>query len=283
VGSARVHYVRATYKVDVWKTQHAVKTFLEPEIPASLWDASLVFPQRIEIADAPEADAQFAPVPPELLHVERYKDFAKQLAHHLYRSQCVTVWRFKELKLYSEPDEPLEDFRVRAGHAQRELRDRAVEKLRKKHAGSLASIRSQLQKAEDRLAREESQYRERQVDTTVSIGQTILGALFGRKLASRTNVGRASTSARAAGRAAREYGDVERAEEAVHEAQVKLADQEAAFRQELDQLHAAYALEGLEMEELEVKPRKSDIVVEEVALAWLPWRIDERGAAHVAW
>jgi hypothetical protein len=283
VGTARVHYVRATYKVDVWKTRYAVETFLEPELPASLWDRSLVFPQPIELAEPPEANAQFAPLPPELLQVDRYKDFERQLIVHLYRCQRVIVWHCKELKLYSESDEPLEDFRVRAGHLQREHRDRAVEKLRKKHADSLASIQSQIQKAEERLAREESQYRQRKVDTTVSIGQTILGALFGRKLASSTNVGRASTSARAAGRAAREYGDVERAQEALEEAKDKLAAQEKAFQKELEDLHKAHSVDRLELEELKVKPRKSDIVVEELAFAWLPWRIDDRGTAHVAW
>ena len=61
--------------------------------------------------------------------------------------------------------------------------------------------------------REREQYSAKKIDTVISIGASVVGALFGRKLASRTNVGRAATAMRGIGRAADERGDVGRAEE----------------------------------------------------------------------
>jgi hypothetical protein len=283
VGTAKVHFVRATYNVDTWKTLHAVQTLRTGELPEPLWDDSLISLQSPEFLTSPPAAGEFDPIPQELLNVKAYKGFEKQLADHLYRSQSVVVRRCQSLKLLSEPDEHLDDFRIRAAQLLREERDRAVEKLREKHAGRLAAIQSQIGKAEERISREKSQYRHRQIDTAVSLGQTVLGALFGRKLASRTNVGRASTSARSVTRTAREYSDVGRAEEALEDAKKKLADEEAEFAKELQELHQTYTPDRLEIEELHVKPKKSDVNVEQLAFIWLPWRTDQHGRAERAW
>ena len=118
------------------------------------------------------------------------------------------------------------------------------------------------------------------LDSAVSFGSTVLGALFGRKLTSRTNVSKASTSVRSLGRAAEQRGDIARAKEDHEEAQRKLMELEKEFAEETKSLEAEYDVENLELEELTVKPRKSDIGVQRVALAWTPWRVDSAGIAE---
>jgi hypothetical protein len=117
------------------------------------------------------------------------------------------------------------------------------------------------------------------VQAAISFGASVLGALMGRKVASSANVGRAASAMRAAGRATRDHGDIEHAEETVESLQQRLSDLEAEFQQEVDKIDAAIKPEALVIEPLVIRAKKSEIAIERVALAWLPWFVDSANAA----
>jgi hypothetical protein len=104
----------------------------------------------------------------------------------------------------------------------------------------------------------------------ISVGATLLGALFGRKVASASNVGRATTAARGMSRAAREKDDVGSAEEALRAARDELIALEQAFQKDAAELGSLPEPEALGLLDVPVKPRKADTVVERVALVWVP-------------
>ena len=82
-------------------------------------------------------------------------------------------------------------------------------------------LQERVEKAGVRVARESDQYASQRTQTVISVGETLLGALFGRKLGSRTNVGRASRTARSASRASREREDVARAQNVLDELRIE--------------------------------------------------------------
>ena len=94
----------------------------------------------------------------------------------------------------------------------------------------------------------------------------MLGALFGRKMASAGTLGRASTTLNRASRTARQRGDVQRAQDSVEALNVRLKEK--------------YNPEFLDLEQTRVCPRKSDLSVKTVQLAWTPWQIDADGIAE---
>jgi hypothetical protein len=130
------------------------------------------------------------------------------------------------------------------------------------------------------VERERSQYRQQKLQTVVSVGATLLGALFGRKLASATNVGRATTAARGVGRASRERGDVGRALEDLETLRTKLDELGAQFEEQLGALRRQSDGDEPVCREREIRARKGDLTVERVTLVWTPWRIDAQGIAH---
>ena len=119
------------------------------------------------------------------------------------------------------------------------------------------------------MRRETSQYDQQKSQSMISIGSTLLGALFGRKLASSASVGRATTAARGVSRAAREREDIASAEAELARAKDELLALEARFQSEAAELGAVPAPEALGITELALKPKKSDIAVESVALVWV--------------
>jgi hypothetical protein len=115
----------------------------------------------------------------------------------------------------------------------------------------------------------------------VSLGATVLGALFGRKATSVGTVQRAGTTLRGVGRAAREKGDIARARADVEAQGRKLQELEQQFEEEVAEVRDALSDPAdLELQEIQVRPRKSDIAVERVALVWTPWKLGPDGIAR---
>ena len=108
------------------------------------------------------------------------KDFAKWLA----QVERVEVLRHRDLKLVSNPGESERDFRIRVQDANRTARDEAIDAVRKKYAPRQAQLAERLRRAEATVARETEQASHAKLQTAVSVGATILGALFGRKAVS---------------------------------------------------------------------------------------------------
>ncbi len=207
--------------------------------------------------------------------------WGKMLTTHLYRERPLTLWSCKKPKAIGEVDEDAGRFRARLGDLVREDRDLASEKLRARYAPKLARVEEKIRRAEQRIEREQGQVADKKLATAVSVGATVLGALFGRKLTSAGNVTRAGSAARSAGRIAKEKADVERARADLAAARSQLADLDAEFREKLAAMPAASA-EDLELDELVIRPRKSDLAAENLGLVWTPWWVGPDGVAVAA-
>jgi Skp family chaperone for outer membrane proteins len=178
------------------------------------------------------------------------------------------------LKLTSNPGESQGDFRARLAQGLREHRDREVAKLREKHAAKLKSIEDRLQRATDRVEREKSEYSQRKLDTAISIGTSVLGAIFGGRSAATT---RAGSAARSAGRVFSERGDVARAGESLQSLTAERDELLKRIEQEAGALTASLDPASIALERIRLAPRKSDIAVGRIVLAWEPWRAGPDG------
>ena len=69
----------------------------------------------------------------------------------------------------------------------------------------------------------------------------------------------------------KERGEVARAGEKVEDLKQQLADLEAELQGEMDKIKEAYQPESLKLEEIAVRPRKTDVKVEAVSVVWVPW------------
>lgn len=113
----------------------------------------------------------------------------------------------------------------------------------------------------------------------VSILTSIAGALFGRRLRSAANVSRAGTAVRSAGRISREADDVRHAEQTLEAVLEKCRDLDAEVESAVRVIQDKFDPDLLELNERELRPRKSDLSVEQVVLVWLPYTTDEHGVA----
>ena len=199
-----------------------------------------------------------------------YARWAKMLESQLFKARPLTLYECRALRAFSNAGESLGDFRVRLRDRLHESRDLELEKLRQKWAPKLAALQERQRRAAERAAREQDEYSSKKLETAVSLGASVLGALFGRKLASASNVGRAASVARNVGRAARERDDIARAEESSEAIAAQLKQFEAQFQAEVEALRSAGGVDELEIAEISVAPRKGDLSIDSLVLLWAP-------------
>ncbi len=274
LGAGRLHYVRSSYNIDVWQERTFLAHITGDELPNDVWDEAEAQDRPLDLDDPAPADAQFANVGPGFQKAQNYKSWEKEFKEFLYREQGATVWKCPDLQQYSEPNETEGDFRVRLEQLVSEKRDEETEKLRKKFAKQFTAMRDKIRRAEDRVEREEAQYKQSSMSSYLNIGSTIMGALLGRRST------RTTTTMRSYGRASKEKDDVYRAKEDMEELQGQYKDLEREFNDAMSDLADKISVENLELEELNLPPRKSDILVERFAVCWLPWRVDSNGIAE---
>jgi phage host-nuclease inhibitor protein Gam len=278
----RLHFSRSTYKIDSWETLEFFAR-LVPDQKGSPWEqATQIRCDSLQTQDEPESEVPFAAWPPELTRSTTFTSWKARLKEFCYRSRAVTIWRCENPKAYSQLGESEGEFRTRLALLARETRDLEVEKLRKRYASKIATLKDRIRSAEERVQREDSQYGKAKMDSVISFGSTVLNALFGRKLASATNVRRASTTMKGVGSAAQQRRDVQLAEQKLADYQRQLDEMEQQLKEDLSELEQSYRAENLELEPLSLKPLKTDIQVDAVQLVWTPWDVTADGIAERA-
>lgn len=270
LASAQLHFIDSSSSLDTWQTVTLAAPFGDGgEV---LWDEAQ--PASASLGPA-VAGASFADLPATAMRAASYTSWGKQLATWLYQNQRLQLFSCDALKMVSTPGESEGDFRARLQLAARERRDAEATKLQQRYAPKLASLRDQISRARQKVEKEREQASQQKLNTAISVGSTLLGALFGRKVTSASNVGRATSAVRSASRIGRETADVARAEESVQSLEQKLADLEKELAAAIAGLEGTLATDALVLRPVAVSPRKSDIGVGKVQLMWTPWR---RGA-----
>jgi hypothetical protein len=226
--------------------------------------------QASALETAPSAGATFDPLPQAASVAKNYAAWQKSFANWLAQSQRLELWRHADLKLTSNPGESERDFRIRVQTAQREARDGEVEDVRQKFAAKRAALQEKLRKVEQSVMRETDQATQQKLQTAVSIGATVIGALFGRKAISANTIGRATTVARGIGRATKDQADVRLAEQNADAVRQQIADLDAQINDETKDIAARYDEAAGKLDKVSMMPKKGQIAVQFVALGWKP-------------
>jgi hypothetical protein len=276
LGVAKTHHVQAKLELDHW-AEHTLLCALAPDDAAASWSEA----ERLTTLEAeatPPPDAALEPAPAWVSNAARYTAEKKALIAALYEAHPLSLWWCAALSEASRPGESKAQAAARLQLLAREARDEQAAKLKAKYEPKLAALAEKHRKATEKVAKEQRQAQAQTVDAALSLGSTVLGALFGKKLVSGAQVGRARSTLKSAGKTLSEREDV-----AAAEAQVAaLAEQHAELSAELEAEVAALASVPLELEARPVPAKKSDIAVGRLVLAWVPWRVGADGVPQPA-
>ncbi len=181
----------------------------------------------------------------------------------LYKGKPMTVYRCETLEAVSQPNEDERAFRIRIAQNAREKRDDFVSKIRDDYQKEIDSLNNQRERAVTKADTQSSQASSHAVGTAISIGTTILGSLFG----SRRSYGGIARQATKIGTTMKERREAADAEKSVEEVDEKLVMIEEEIQRKLMEFQNE---DLIDIESLEILPRKTDINVKKVALSWNP-------------
>ncbi|HER43682.1 MAG TPA: hypothetical protein ENO08_04405 [Candidatus Eisenbacteria bacterium] len=275
LGMARVSFIDRKMKVD--EQQDVALLFDPPDSAAGVnWeDAERLDLAHRDLSDSPARNVLFDELPAGLSSVGKLGSLKKDFSNHLYKELAFTLSANKALGLTSRPGETEKDFAARCRDAAREARDAEVDKLSDRYERKLDLLRDRLARKERDLMEDEAAYQARKREEMLSAGESVLSVFLGRR------------SSRAISTAARKRSMTAKAKADIGETQAELA----TLREDVAELQAEMdgkaeeiartweeALVGIE--EVHIRPRRTDISVDLVALAWTPyWEVtfDDRG------
>ncbi|MFO1019657.1 MAG: ATP-binding protein [Planctomycetales bacterium] len=282
LGQAQVHFAQAAAAVDVWQKVH-VLIDVEGELPEGVWEEiSPEIDTEFKLDKEPVKGGEFAELPADLTKPKTFTTLTTELKDALYRLHKMTLCKCADPKGTSNPGETEGDFRQRLTQALREDRDALVEKLRAKYGPKIAALQEQKRKAIQKVEKESAQATTQMWNAGISIVTSIAGAVMGRKLNSATNMSKAGTSIRAATKVAKEREDVGYAQENVQAIEQREADLNAEMEAEVAKLQDGVQPQSLVVETVEIAPKKSEITINRLAIAWTPWKRSSDGTIERA-
>jgi hypothetical protein len=138
-------------------------------------------------------------------------------------------------------------------------------------------------RSEQAIEREQAQAKSRKLETVISFGSAILGAFMGRKAVSATSTYRMGTAMKSATRIGKEQMDVNRARETAEAIRLQLEELEARLQEDIAGIEASFDPSTLDIEEMRLKPKSTDITLKLFGLGWLPYRRDATGRLSSDW
>jgi hypothetical protein len=237
-----------------------------------------------DLQETGESDATFvAGLPDGVTNVKAFNGLSAGLVDELYRSRSFSVAYNPTLKLYAEPDEPERDFRIRCQQVARELRDAALDKLRDKYEPKVERVQTQLAREERELAEDKAAYQGRIGEELLSGLSTVAGFLgvFGRRSASTRGLTTVASKRRITTAA---QADIKESEAEIARMKAAIEALQHDMEEEAGALTRQFEEAVNDIQQVKVAPKKTEIDVQMVALAWAPaWEVtyeDGRGRSR---
>jgi hypothetical protein len=231
------------------------------------WDEAETLAAAGRSGASPEEGAAFASLPESMNEARELASSRGDLEDFLYRSRRITLFEATALDEFSRPGETAADFRLRLAQEARERRDLEIDKLEERYETRLDRIDERVRKATAQVDRYEADASARKRETIVAIGESVLGAFLGKRSSRSASSGlrRMRMSSTAKQRA-------DDAEENLESLQVDAQELETELSEKVSEITRRWETSALELEDVAVTPRRTDIDVQTVAIGWLPYR-----------
>lgn len=263
-----VHFSSSKFGVDGSNTVRLVNPINSQGID---WEKIVPPPLNLEGAGSdPGVGAGFAELPGFAMNAANYKQVEKDFSEWLYRNQRAEFFACEALKAWSQLGENEADFRARIVHEAREVRDAAIDKIRATTAKKVSVLETKLRTAEGQLAKEKAEASSATMQAGVSVLGSILGGIFGRKV----GIGSISRGGSSIGKATGAYKqrqDVANADAKIGGLQQEMQIIQNDLDAEIAKLTVAFDPASLPLSSESLKPMRSDVKVQNVALLWLPF------------
>lgn len=218
--------------------------------------------------DAPAYEARFDVLEAPFNDAKIITKLRKDFVDWAYRKSTVKVHTNKTLKLSAGPDISEGQFRKDVSEQARKSRDAEIKKLEAAYKKKFKTLQTKLRKETRELEDDRSDHAQRRLEEL----STHFENIFGGKSHGRRRV---SSSIRKRRMTSKAKEDIE---ESVEEIEVITQDIELLQEDldvEIDDIESKWAEIASDIDEVEVNPKKADILVDLFGIAWFPYHVVE--------
>lgn len=271
-GTADVKFLDPKKNVDLTKTLNIIAPITADATPVSWEDAEETETTADELENAPVEGAGFAELPPAAAKPKSYPAWTKDFANWIFANQKLDLFVSPSTGEMSQQEETERDFRARLQLIAREHRDSDLEAIRQRYAARVASLEEKIRRAQQAVEKQAQESQSAKLETVVSIGAGILGAIFGSKRGGPTAavLGKVASATKGVERARKQSQDVTFANENLETLTQQKADLEAEIKQQTDVVTNSPDASKEALETVSIRPKKTNIAVRLCTLAWLP-------------
>jgi len=218
-------------------------------------------PERLGTGQGP----YFAPAPDSANSARELRSLAKDLSDWLYYNSRLTIKIHDELDLFQMPGEREREFTIRLQQAARERRDAEVDKLEGKLDRQIDRLQDKLRKEKRDLVAEETEHSARKQQEMIGIGESVLGWVLGRR-----STRSLSTAANRRRMTAKAGQNIEETRQQIDDLKEEIADLEQDLKEQIEDITVKWASLLDDLDTDDITPRRADVDVRDVLLAWLP-------------
>lgn len=265
-------------KIGLRHTEQVVRLVEPPSPPAAPnWEEGAVAVVPESLSHRPPQEGEYGPLPSHMAQAAHYARWSRLFADMLYRDIRLTLWYNPALKLYGRPGESGRDFRRRCEEVARARRDEEAAGVRTRYEKQMARLQERLRREQQELAQDQVELEARKREEMLSYGEAALNLLTRRRpsymISSVSRKRRLTQQAEA---------EVKESEETIRVLQEQLEDLAARWEEEAEAINDRWAATLEEISQVELAPRRSDVVVDYCGLVWVPfWEVRSREGERV--
>ncbi|WP_455755687.1 ATP-binding protein [Sulfurimonas sp.] len=214
------------------------------------------------------SNASYSELPTIITHTKNLREVQKNLSNYLYTSKKLELFSCKQLKLESKLNQTKRDFIVDVEDKLKELREEKVQKLQDRLQTKFSRLEDKLKRLEIKLQKEENDVSAKTSDTLVDVGLALFGAFFGRKALSATTMRKGASAFKKGKGVLKERNDVKNVESLIQDADNDMQELGLKLEEETQKIIDELSIENYEITTFFIKPRRSDIVIKDIALLW---------------
>lgn len=218
------------------------------------------------LSEQEREETLFYELPAFIQNEKNLTPLQKKFTDFLYQNEKFTIYKNDELKLTSKVNESLDDFKLRVKDRQNERVDEEVDRLKTKFKKQNDSLDMKLSRLYERVEKEEKKISAKRTDSIINIGTLVLGAFFGSKNSRSTSIGKVMSGAKNANKILKENNNLSLLQTDIE----NILRQKELLQEMLEKEVRAIKerFEKLDIKEIFIKPKRSDIYNTKLELLW---------------
>jgi len=264
--SAKIAFVSKKYNLhEVKEAQFLLK--LSENLDMIDW--SLLKSHNLKgFQNTPRAQSYYEKLPAFILQLKNLKGLTKEFGEHLYRNEYVEIFTNKPLGIHADINMSEEAFNIRVHDALEKAYEIKKEKILKDFEKRELALNKKLKSLEKKLDKEKADVNSKTTNMAITIGTSLLGALFGNNLFSKTNATKLGSGVKSASGVLKEKRDVAMVESQINELLLEQEVLQEKLTKELNQAKASFSIANFPNKTQKIKPRRVDVYDLNLSIAW---------------